>query len=139
MKWVWAAAVVALGACREKPAAKAPHELRVPLPDGWVATGSNERLFAGPRGTTVVSFESKLDELPDADALVAAVNAQKVTGVQTVVAPGFVGARYAVEGQDAFVGVKQVGARTVWCASLQGASDAEVATGFTVCRDIDQR
>ena len=89
--------------------------------------------------TVSVSFEPKLEPLPALDALVAAAAAQKASAIQGVQAPGFVAAQYLLEAQDAFIGVKWVGARSVWCASLHGASDAEVGQGLGACRDTSLR
>ena len=51
--------------CTEKaPPPATSTELRVPLPEGWAAKGSSERLLAGPPGRSVVSFESKLEPRP---------------------------------------------------------------------------
>ena len=132
--------LVLLVGCQAKaPPPKAVTELRVPLPEGWVASGSNDRLLAGPRGRSLVSFESKPMALPGIDALVSAVEAQKATSIERIEGPRFVAARYTLEAHDAFVGVKSVGARTVWCASLPAATDAELSTSLGVCRDIELR
>jgi hypothetical protein len=121
------------------PPAKSGTELRVPLPEGWVATGSNDRLLAGPKGRMLVSFESKTTAAPTIEALLAALEGQKATSVQTVEGSELVAARYALEGREAFVGIKTIGDRTVWCASLPGASEAEVLSSVWVCKDIELR
>jgi hypothetical protein len=132
---------VLLGAgCADRnPATQPATELRVPLPDGWVATGSAERLVAGPKGREVVSFESKLDGLPQIADFERAAQSQNATSVQPFEGRGFVGARYGLDGQQAFVAVKAAGARTVWCASLRGATEAEVALAAAVCESIELR
>lgn len=131
--------VLAVGCQTKAPPPKAVTELRVPLPDGWTASGSNDRLLAGPKGRSVVSFESKTAELPPVAALVAAVEAQKATGIERIEGPQFVAARYTLDAREAFVGVKTVGARTVWCASLPAATDEEVTACLGLCRDIKPR
>ncbi len=132
-------ALLAAGCADQTAVPKTATELRIPFPEGWVAAGSSERLQAGPRGRAVVSFEAKPDAAPTLDVLLAAAAAQKATSVQGFDAPGFVAARYALDTQEAFVGVKTAGARTVWCASLHGATDAEVTEALNACRDLALR
>ena len=114
-------------------------ELRVPLPDGWVATGSTERLVANPRGRGVVTFESKSEVLPALRGLVTTLEAQGSTDLEPTEEGEFRGVRYTVEREPAFVAVKTVGARTIWCASMLGASTAEVSASFETCHAIELR
>lgn len=125
--------------CSEKAPTKPATELRVPLPEGWVANGSNERLLAGPRGRSVVSLEPKTQPMPIVDALAAAVMAQKATLGERVSGSQFVALRYVLDPgqQPAFVGVKTVGERTVWCASMHGATRDDVDDGLAVCRELE--
>ncbi len=139
MKWLGLVSVLVAGCAEKAQPPKTSTELRVPLPDGWVASGSSERLLAGPPGRPVVSFEPKLEPLPALDALLAAAGAQKASSIQGIQAPGFVGARYSLDSQEAFIGVKQVGARSVWCASLNGATEAEVVDALNACRETSPR
>lgn len=135
VKW-WVLAAIMAG-CEDKGTSASA--LRVPLPEGWVATGSNQRLLAGPRGSPVISLESKLEVLPLTTQLVEAVEAQNARVIQPLEGQGFVGVRYLLETQEAFVSVKKVGARTVWCASLHGANEVEVVASIAMCRDIESR
>jgi hypothetical protein len=137
----WLLAVLAGAGCAEKaPPTKGATELRVPLPEGWVATGSNDTLLAGPRGRPVVSLESKAQPLPTAAQLLTALEAQKVVAQGPAEKPQFVGVRYTLDGgSDAFIGVKTVGTRTVWCATLAAATEAEVGASEQLCSTIELR
>lgn len=104
-----------------------------------MATGSNDRLLAGPKGRMLVSFESKTTSSPTIEALLSALEAQKATSIQTVEGTDLVAARYSLDTREAFVGIKTIGDRTVWCASLPGATEAEVLSSVWVCKDIELR
>lgn len=128
-----------VASCAEKVPPQPVTELRVSLPDGWVAGGSNERLLAGPRGRKVISLESKADALPTIGALVGALTGQNLHVGEKISGSAFIAVRYATDPneQPAFLGVKSVGSRTVWCASLHGSSALEVADALTVCSGVE--
>jgi hypothetical protein len=112
--------------------------LKVPLPDGWKATvGPTGSLQVGPAGKTVLELESSSRPLPALAALEEAVASQDVGVLATEEAAGWVFVRYAVHadggGAEAFLGVRQVGRRTVWCASVAGAEAEEVTQAAQVC------
>jgi len=139
--WV-AAALLCCGCPTEKPAARLG--LRVPLPDGWVATPRGAALEAGPAGRAVVTLESRTSALPPLEQLLAALETEGVQVQEKASEDSYVGARYQLGldgGVDAgqpegFVAVKKVGERTVWCASAAQATAEQVRAGFALCRAV---
>lgn len=139
---LWLAAALLCGCPSDKPAAR--FGLRVPLPDGWVATPRGAALEAGPGGKAAVTFESRTSALPPVEELLAALATEGVQVQEKAADESFVGARYQLGldgGVDAgqpegFVAVKKVGERTVWCASAAQASAEQVRAGFAVCRSV---
>jgi hypothetical protein len=75
VRLVWAALVVAAGACSEpKPATRG---LRIPLPEGWVASPTAAGVLrVGPKGRAVLTLEKRAAALPSLEALEAAVVAE---------------------------------------------------------------
>ncbi len=114
--------------------------LRVPLPDGWLATPHGALLEAGPAGRPAVTLESRDAPLPALGALLGALAAEGTQVLEKESSETFVGARYLAGADgaspEAFVGVKRVGARTVWCASTSAATPEQVQAGFGVCRGL---
>lgn len=131
----------ALCACpADKPVTRGG--LRVPLPDGWLATPHGALLEAGPAGRPAVTLESRDAPLPALDALLAALAAEGTQVLEKESTETFVGARYLAGGDggapEAFVAVKRVGARTVWCASTSSATPEQARAGFGVCRGLSR-
>lgn len=122
------------------PAPEAKEGLRVGLPEGWVATPAGTGLDVGPKGRVVLQLEPSARALPSLEALLQQLTVQGVRVTQKDETGGFVGVRYALSldggGGEGFVGVKRVGARTVWCATTGGASGAEVAEAYALCREV---
>lgn len=118
-----------------------PSRLRVPRPEGWAATpAAGGGLQVGPQGRVVLQLESSERALPTLEALAAAVGAEEVEVLQKESNESFVGVRYsmAVAGvrQEAFLGVRRVGAVTIWCSTVGGARVEEVEQAMTVCRSV---
>lgn len=118
-----------------------PSRLRVPRPEGWTATpASSGALQVGPQGRVVLQLESSERALPSVDALTAAVVAEEAEILQKESNESFVGVRYSIVvagvKQEAFVGVRRVGAVTIWCATVGGARVEEVEQAMTVCRSV---
>lgn len=132
----------AMGCPSEKPAApaEAPTGLRVPLPDGWRFSASADVLAVGPRGRVVLQLERSARPLPTLDALAARVAAEGVEILQKESIDSFVGVRYSIAvdkaRQEGFLGARQVGPHTVWCATTGGALPGEVEQSMTVCRSL---
>lgn len=114
--------------------------LRVPLSDGWVATPVGDRLEAGPPGRVALLLESKTVPLPTADALAAAATADGAQRLIKESQSNFIMVRYSLASDAgalaAFLAVRQVGARTVWCASTAAARAADVEEAISVCRSL---
>lgn len=140
MSWKALATLLALSGCESSPKTAAPERLRVPLPDGWKATAVQGGLEVGPEGRVVLLLESTTRPLPAGDAFFEALAGENVEVTQKESVDTFVGARYLVgsEGsrRDAFLGVRQVGPRTVWCSSSASAKSDEVEAAMTVCRSL---
>lgn len=115
--------------------------LRVPLPDGWVATPVGDRLEAGPAGRPALVLELSDAPLPTLDALLAMVVSERVSVREKESSDSFVAVSYAfgVDGgvaQPAFLAVKVLGARRLLCSSAAGAKPDEVARGLATCREV---
>lgn len=115
--------------------------LKVTLPDGWKATPSPGGLKAGPGARVVLELESSTRPLPTEAALVAAVQAQGGVVQQKKDVGDFVGVLYLLGDTDAgapsgFLGARQAGKKTVWCATTAGASASEVAQAWEVCARV---
>lgn len=144
MKRLWLALLL-VGCDESKPApvVEPRSSLRVPLPDGWKASAVSGGLQVGPQGRVVLQLESTSRPLPDADALLAAVEQEGVQVQQKESVDTFVGVRYsvAVDGaaevkRDAFLGVRKTGPRTIWCSTTSTAKSEEVEAAMTVCRSL---
>jgi hypothetical protein len=136
-------ALLACPSSPEHPAAPATEPragLRVGLPDGWKATPSGGGLDVGPKGRVVLQLESLPQPLPSPDDLARRLEAQEVRITQKDMNDVFVGLRYSLVldggGGEGFVGVKRVGARTVWCATTAQATSADVSEAMGVCRGV---
>lgn len=132
--------LLAVGCDESKPSTEARSSLRVPLPDGWRATALSDGLQVGPPGRVVLQLESTTKPLPEPEAFLRALQAEDVELLEKEVVSSFVGARYVVaqEGlkREAFVGVRQVGPRTIWCSTAASAKTEEVEAAMTVCRSL---
>lgn len=124
--------------CTEKDSSADPRGgLRVPLPDGWKAVAVEGGLHVGPTGRVVLQLESTTREQPTLDALVRTLEREKVVIIHKESSNSFVGVRYSFgEHAEGFVGVRQVGARTVWCATTREATAEAVRASLPVCRDV---
>src|SRR3954464_8708586 len=85
------------GACSES---KGPaRALRVPLPEGWVATsGSGGVLRVGPKGRAVLSLERRSAVLPTLESLRAAVEAEGASVTKSAETADSTAVRYARPG-----------------------------------------
>jgi hypothetical protein len=128
-----------LAACPANPTA--PREpranLRVPLPDGWHAQGSQGALLVGPPGAPVLQLESLTRELPALEQLTAPLRREKVAVLSKESSDDFRAVRYRLlEGGEAFLAVHRLAGRTVWCATLAGVKSDEVAQALQICRSL---
>jgi hypothetical protein len=133
-----ALALAACG-CTEKTAAtEARSGLRVPLPDGWRATAVAGGLHVGPFGHVALQLESTTRPMPSLDELLRAVEREKVIVTQKEALDTFVGVRFRLgaDGGEGFLGVRQAGTRTIWCATTREAAAADVEAAMTVCRSL---
>lgn len=139
---LWAAALALaplLAACPASPVAprEAHANLRVPLPDGWHAQGSQGTLLVGPPGSPVAQLESLGRDLPALDQLLPPLRREKVTVLYKESTDDFRAVRYRLAvGEEAFLAVRRLPGRTVWCASLKGARPEEVLQALQVCRGL---
>lgn len=126
--------LAALG-CPDKPAP--PTGLRVPLPEGWVATARGAGLSVGPRGRVVATLEPLGGEVPRPATLARAVTAEGASDVLEDEGTGYAAVRYTLgAGRDGFLAVKRLGSRTVWCASTADATEGDVENGLALCRNL---
>jgi hypothetical protein len=137
-RWARLAVVLLLG-CPASPVA--PREvrtnLRVPLPDGWRAQGSQGALLVGPPGAPVAQLESLTRELPALEHLITPLKREKVTVLSKESDEDFRAVRYRLaEGGEAFLAVHRLAGRTVWCASLNGARADDVTQALQLCRGL---
>jgi hypothetical protein len=133
------ALVVGATGCPDRAAPEdARPSLRVRLPDAWKATPSPGGLHVGPPGRVVLQLETNTRAFPSGEELVAAVVREKVEKTQKLESPTFVGVRYRLtdEGLEGFLGARRAGPRTVWCASMKGASTDELDAAVEVCRGV---
>lgn len=127
--------VALLAACAEKPAA--PANLRVPLPEGWVATPRGTGLEVGPKGRVVATLELRGKDVPKASELRRAVTAEGASDVTDEDGEGYAAVRYALgSGREGFLAVKQTPSKTVWCASTAQARPGDIDDGLALCRSI---
>jgi len=138
-RWPLLAAALLLPGCPASPVA--PREvhanLRVPLPDGWRAQGSQGALLVGPPGSPVLQLESLGRELPGLEQLTTPLKREKVTVLAKESSDDFRAVRYRLaEGEEAFLAVHRLPGRTVWCASLKGARADELPQALQVCRGL---
>lgn len=138
--------VLAMGCESARPNAPAfpppPSSLHVPLPDGWRGTALSSGLQAGPEGRIVLQLESTTRPLPSLESFLAAVNAEGVEILEKESTDEFVGVRYSVSTEvpavkrEAFLGVRQLGPRTIWCSTTGSAKSDEVEAAMNVCRSL---
>lgn len=111
--------------------------LRVPLPDGWHAQASQGALLVGPPGSPVAQLESLPRELPALEQLTAPLRRERVNVLSKESTDDFRAVRYRLAAsEEAFLAVRRLPGRTVWCASLKGARVDEVAQALQVCRAL---
>lgn len=120
-----------------------PSSLHVPLPDGWRGTALSSGLQAGPEGRVVLQLESTTRPLPPLEAFLAAVTTEGVDVLEKESTDAFVGVRYSVSSEgapalkrEAFLGVRRLGPRTIWCSTTGSAKSEEVEAAMTVCRSL---
>ncbi len=132
-RWVLGAVLVACSS--EKPAA--PAGLRVPLPDGWVATPRGGGLEVGPKGRVTATLEVRAKDVPRSLELSRAVTAEGATNVTQEDGEGYAAVRYSLgAGREGFLAVKKTATKTVWCASTAKASAQDIDDGLALCRSI---
>lgn len=141
--WLTLLLVAACDESKPAPVAEPRSSLRVPLPDGWKASAVTGGLQVGPQGRVVLQLESTTRPLPDAGALISAVEREGAQVLAQESVETFVGVRYsvplsggAVNRRDAFLGVRQTGPRTIWCSTTSTAKPEEVEAAMTVCRSL---
>lgn len=123
-------------ACPEK-AATAPTGLRVPLPEGWVATPRGTGLEVGPKGRVVATLELRGQEVPKSLELSRTVSAEGATEVTQDDGEGYAAVRYSLgSGREGFLAVKKTPSKTVWCASTAKATSDDIDDALALCRSI---
>lgn len=125
------------GACSDSKVS--PRGLRVPLPDGWVATpGAPGVLQVGPKGRVVVTLERRTAALPTLNALRAAVEVEgaAVTGAAGTPFKSVVryGKSEAGSGLLA-VHILETGV-VLLCASTPAAEPAELDSVQALCAGV---
>jgi hypothetical protein len=138
MKGVLAALL--LGGCHTSSPSTEGSSLRVPMPEGWKAAAHPGGLHVGPPGRVVLHLETNTNPLPELEALLRALEAEHVEIRERLSLESFVGARYLISkrgaAQEAFLGVRRAGPRTVWCSTTPSARVEEVDEAVTICRSL---
>ena len=138
--WLGPAAAALLLGCPSTPAP--PREahatnLRVPLPDGWRAQSSQGALLVGPPGSPVLQLESLSRDLPALEQLTAPLKRERVVVLSKESTDDLRVVRYRLgDGEEAFLAVHRLGARTVWCATLKGAKGEALGQALAVCKGL---
>lgn len=128
--------------------------LRVPLPNGWEATSEDvDTLVAGPRGRAVIRIaRSKLDSLPSSKSLSAGFYSATAAGLSieplsaedgdhAVTWIGRLRGKKASEKKsnwNVMLGARRVKETIFLCATLPGATDAEVKAATGVCEGLGE-
>ncbi len=137
MRFVWVVLVVVAGACSEpKPA---PRGLRIPLPDGWVASpGASGALRVGPKGRAVLTLEKRTAAVPSLDALKAAVETEGASVTHAEATPQRTQVRYAKPGTpEAVLAVRLLEPGVLLlCASTSDAEAEELEAGLALCSGV---
>lgn len=123
------------GAC---PDPNRPRGLRVPLPEGWVATASSAgALRVGPKGRVVLSLERRAGPLPSLSVLDAAIVAEGGAVVEGSSGPEGISIHYRKGERTGLLMVRPLEPGTlVLCASEPDASAAELAIVQTLCLEV---
>jgi len=127
------AACVASACAEPKPV---PRGLRVPLPDGWVATASGGgELAAGPKGRVVMTLERRPGPLPTLEVLTSAVEAEGGDVVRGSGATDAISVRYQ-KGALGFLAVRTLEGGLLLCASTPMLEPAELEAAEALCGSV---
>ncbi len=143
---LWALAAVALvaAACPDsggsggKPAR--PSGLKVPLPDGWRASASDDGVLrVRTEGREVMTMEVRADSaLPASEVLEAAVVEGGGEALGALPLPDGLLMRYRVAtGAEGVLGVRRFAGRRLLCSSEPAAQQAELKTVAKLCSDAE--
>ena len=127
-------ALVWASACSEpKPPARG---LRIPLPEGWVATpGGAGVLLVGPKGRQVMSLERRTAALPTLNALRGAVEAEGASVTHANGTPMTTSVRFSKpDAPEGLLTVRTLDPGVVLlCASTSEAEASELEAAQTLC------
>jgi hypothetical protein len=133
--------LLVLSGCEDKTAtAEARTSLKVPLPDGWKATASSTGLEVGPATAVVLLLESTSKPFPDELSFAQALGAERVDIFKKESSSEFIGFEYFLSTDGGhhvgFIGVRRVGARTIWCSTTAAARNDDVDAAMDVCHHL---
>jgi len=139
---VWlAAACPGSGSNGGKPnGAPRPGGLKVPLPEGWKASATDDGvLHVRTEGREVMTMEVRPDSaLPPSEALEAAVGEGGGESLGALALPDGVLMRFRVStGAEGVLGVRRFGGRRLLCSSEPAAQQAELKTVARLCSEAE--
>ena len=140
MKWGWV--LVVLAGCPDGKGTPAPRPsgLKVPLPEGWKATASDDGVLkVKTEGREVMTMEVRADAaLPATDALEGAVSEGGGESLGALALPDGVLLRFRVStGAEGVLGVRRLAGRRLLCASEPQAQQAELKTVARLCSEAE--
>ncbi len=114
--------------------------LKVPLPEGWKASASEDGvLHVRTEGREVMTMEVRPDDaLPLTDALEASIAAGGGESLGALALPDGVLLRFRVAtGAEGVLGVRRVGGRRLLCSSEPMAQQGELKTVARLCSEAE--
>ncbi|MBL8953129.1 MAG: hypothetical protein JNK82_20295 [Myxococcaceae bacterium] len=146
-RWVLAAVACVAAACPDSGGGgsrpNGPSRsggLKVPLPEGWRASASDDGvLHVRTEGREVMTMEVRPDSaLPSSDGLEAAIGEGGGESLGALPLPDGALMRYRVAtGAEGVLGVRRVGGRRLLCSSEPAAQQAELKTVAKLCSDAE--
>lgn len=129
--------VLALLGCSEAKTPP-PRGLRVPLPEGWVATaGGAGVLLVGPKGRAVLTLERRAVALPSLEVLTGAIEAEGGSVVRASGAADSTLVRYSRPPKSGLLVVRTLeGGAQLFCASTPSAESSELDAAESLCAGV---
>lgn len=130
----WLFAALAAGACTEAKSAR-PAGLRVPLPEGWVATATASGVLeVGPKGRVVATLERRVAPRVPVEELSRAVESEGGAVVSAASSEDSVRVRYTRGATSGLLLVRPLDEKALLlCATLAVATPAEIDAAESMC------